>query len=352
MEINRRLFSRLAIAAKEVVRQDILELPRAITTDSNGKAWLKGARVKKSPHLALGPQAQFAIVTLDADCFLVAVGVEIAVPDESDFRQIELNSGAFTLLATELEVPLSQSADMAYELLEHVFIERINDTDKAVFLPMEVVDKYFSKISLFEIRAGSSLTSDDSKDYRIALAAVLCSKAARPLEWPSRTMERLGEMAMDRNEKAPFHLLFRMMTESRGDAAFLAVYRCIEQLFPLPKIATLCSELGVTIPAMQVAKSLEQHLGWRRPEIESLNQIMSGAPDSILMELAAFFNITVSTEPAATVAKAIYDLRNRCVHFRALYAEDIDAPQPDWLKLVDMLLELVQFLYRENAEAF
>lgn len=310
VEINQKLFSRLGVAAKELVRPDILSFPRAIATDTEGKNWLKNAKVKKSPHLALGPRAQFAIVTLDDCYFLAAVGVEINLSSESDLCQIELNSGAFTLLATELEASINESNNTKYELLENVFIAPINEGEKVVLLQMNIVERYFSKISLFKIRAGSSLISDESKDYRIALAAVLCSNAARPLEWPSQTLERLSEMAMDRNEKAPFHLLFRMLTESRGDAAFLDVYRCIEQLFPLPKIATLCSDLGVTIPAMQVAKSLEQHLGWRRPEIESLIQIMDSAPSHLLDKFCTFFKITVNTkEPANAIARTIYDIR-------------------------------------------
>jgi hypothetical protein len=352
-EINQRLFSRLGEVAKKVAPQDLLNFPRAIATDPNGKSWLQNAKVKKSPHLVLGPKAQFAIVELENSCFLAAVGVEIAFPLESDMRQIELNSGAFTLLATELDVPLNDSDSLGYELLENVFIPAESKSDKFVLLPMEVVDKYFAKISLFEVRNESSLLSDNSKDYRIALAAVLCANAARPLAWSSTTLERLSEMAMDKDEKAPFHLLFRMLTESRGDAAFLAVYRCIEQLFPLPKIATLCNELGVTMPAMQVAKSLEQHLGWRRPEIESLTQIMASVPPSLLDQLKGFFTIAADIQdPAQAIAKAIYDLRNRCVHFRALHAAEYEAPLPDWLTLSDMLLELVQFLYKENADAF
>ena len=352
-EINQRLFSRLGGVAGKLVSKALLDVPRAIETNQVGKNWLKNAKVKKTPHLTLGPKAQFAIAAFDNRHFLVAVGVEIILPDVSDILPIELNSGAFTLFATELEVPFNELADIGHELAEHVFIPLNEESDKAVILPMDVVERYFEKISLFEIQADSSLISDDAKDYRIALAAVLCANTARPLAWSSRTMERLGEMAMDRNEKAPFHLLFRMLTESRGDAAFLDVYRCIEQLFPLPKIATFCDELGVTIPAMQVARSLEHHLGWRRPEIESLTQIMAGAPSSLLDQLREFFQIAVGTsDQAGAIAKAIYDLRNRHVHYRALHAADIEALPPDWLNLADLLLELVQFLYAENANAF
>lgn len=352
-EINKRLFSRLGDATNKLVSQDLLDIPRAIKTDVIGKSWLKKAKVKKSPHLALGPQAQFGIVELDGHYFLVAVGVEISFPAESDICQIELNSGAFTLLAAELEVPLSEFDGFGYELLDNVFIPRESATENCVLLPMDVVDKYFAKISLFEILDGSSLISDDSKDYRIALAAVICAKAARPLAWSTSTLERLNEMAMDKSAKAPFHLLFRMLTESRGDAAFLAAYRCIEQLFPLPKIATLCDELGVKIPAMKVAKSLEHHLGWRRSEIESLNQIMASVPVVILNQLRTFFEIPENApQPENAIAKAIYDLRNGCVHFRAVHAATIEVPQPNWLSLTDLLLELVKFLYEENAPAF
>ena len=352
-EINRRLFSRLAQVAKDLVTQDLLDVPRAVETDAVGKKWLKNAKVKKAPYLQLGPGSQFAFVALDEQCFLATVGVELTVAAGSDLVPVSLNSGAFTLLSVELEVPLKSASNLGYELAEHIFIPLERATDKAVFFPMSMLEKYYEKILLFEIPIGSALLSDEAKEYRCALEVLLCSVQSRPMHWPSTTLERLHIMAMDKEEKAPFHLLFRMLTETRGDAAFLDVYRCIEQLFPLPKIAALTADLGVTLPAMKVARSLETHLGWRRPEIDSLIQITSNGPPALTKRLQQFFHIDVGvSDPAASVARAIYDLRNRCVHFRPLQAMEIDAEPPDWIALVDMLLELVQFLYRENSQSF
>ena len=187
----------------------------------------------------------------------------------------------------------------------------------------------------------------------MALAAVLDARGARPLIWKDETLDRLRIMVMDPNEKAPFHLLFRMLTEYRGDSAFLDVYRCIEQLFPLPKISALCGELGISMSAMQVAKKLEAHLGWRRSEIESLMQLMSSAPSRILDKLKVLLKIPDNTaDPAIAIAKSIYDLRNRSVHFRAIHSDDIDSDPPDWLGLADVLLEFVQILYLENSHSF
>ena len=353
IEINNRLFARLSDVAGEKLTVEAAKFPRAISTDKDGKDWLKHAKVTKMPHLALGPRAEFAIANFKERFFLVCVGIEVNPCKGSDLIKISPNSGALTLFLADLELPLLDKPDLQYALLEHVFIPPLDKADKFIAIDVESVKKFFAKIELFEIRKDSVLISEYGMEYRVALAALLDARAARPLDWNVNTLERLAKMVMNPDEKAPFHLLFRMLTENRGDSAFLDIYRCIEQLFPLPKISVLCGDLGIVQSEMEVAKKLELHLGWRRSEIESLTHLMSEAPKEILEKLRIFLNIYENGSDLATViAKSIYEFRNRSVHFRAIHADALSKAPPDWLGIVDVLLEFVEILYLKNSKSF
>lgn len=160
-------------------------------------------------------------------------------------------------------------------------------------------------------------------------------------------------MARDPAECAPFHLLLRALTETRGDAAFMAVYRCIEQLFPIPAIKELSTALGISSPPLQVAAKIESHLGWRRREDEALAHLFSVVEVELMGRMRTVSGADVSIDhPFRPVAKRVYELRNQCVHYRPLHRDENTTHFDTWLELCDPLLEVVQNLYAGYTAAF
>lgn len=350
IEANQKLFARLAEAVGDLVSSQVLQQKRAVQTDRNGKRWLQHFDLRSSSHLLLSSTSSLALGEYGGDYYLITVGLEVTTPP-AEFERVSVNSGMFTAIVSELEVPLLRSVDLAQQLHEYVFYPLEGEVG---LLDIEVVKRFFESIDVFRIEPASGLALDKEFGLRAAIAAILGAPKARPLEWPATSLERLSYMIRDPDEQAPFHLLLRAITETREDSAFLAVYRCIEQLFPIPAIAELSAALGLSNPALQVAATIEQHLGWRRREDDAIARLFGELDAPLIDRLLQIVDVVPGEENRSKpAAKRVYELRNQCVHYRPVHGTTNGRQQFDsWLALSDLLLEVIQYLYARYAGAF
>lgn len=351
IEANRKLFARLADAVGDLVPSLVLQQKRAVRTDRNEKQWLQRLSLRSSSHLLLGSMSSLALGEYENDYYLIAIGIDVTTPP-MEFERVPVNSGIFTAIVSELEVPLVRSMDLAQELREYVFYPL--ETDDVGLLDLQVVSRFFESIDVFRIDPTSGLAIDKEFGLRAAIAAILGAPEARPLDWPASSLERLNYMIRDPDERAPFHLLLRAITETRDDSAFLAVYRCVEQIFPIPAIAELSAALGLANPALEVAATIEQHLGWRRREDDAIAHLFGELPPPLIDRLLQILDVAPGEENRSKpVARRIYELRNQCVHYRPVHRVTNGKQQFNkWLALSDLLLEVVQRLYARYANAF
>ncbi|MDX9943172.1 MAG: hypothetical protein RBS35_00125 [Azonexus sp.] len=350
IEANQKLFARLADAVGDLVSSQVLQQKRAVQTDRDGKRWLQHLDIRSSSHLLLSSTSSLALGEYEGDHYLVAVGLEVTTPP-AEFECIPVNSGMFTAIVSELQVPLLRSMDLAQQLHEYVFYPLEGEVG---LIDVEIVRRFFESIDVFRIDPTSGLVFDREFGLRAAIAAILGAPKARPLEWPATSLERLSYMIRDPDEQAPFHLLLRAITETREDSAFLAIYRCVEQLFPIPAIAELSDALGLSHPALQVAATIEQHLGWRRREDDAIAHLFGELEAPLIDRLLQIVGVVPGEENRSKpVAKRIYELRNQCVHYRPVHGTTNGKQQfNSWLALSDILLEVIQHLYSRYSGAF
>lgn len=349
IKANAGLFARLAVAAGELISAEVRAQKRAIRTNDIEKSWLRGLSVRSSSHLLLDAASRFAIGEYENDMFLIAVGVEVDEPP-AELQPVALNAGMFTAIAHELEVPILRTANLAEQLLEYVFYPVGDDCE---LIDLDVVTPFFQRISVYRVEPTSAIAMDREFGFRAAVAATIRAPRSRPLPWPTTALDRFSHMARDPAERAPFHLLLRALTETRDDAAFLALYRCIEQLFPVPAIDELSVELGLERPAIGVAAAIERHLGWRRREEDAIAHLFAELDTTLIDRMQPVIGAVAQTESRSKpVSKRIYELRNQCVHFRPAHAVGEALPIGDWAALTDLMLEAVQALYARYTAAF
>jgi hypothetical protein len=349
IEANAALFEKLAAAGGELISADLRTQKRAIRTDEIEKSWLRKLTLRSSTHLLLDSASRFALGEYEGSLYLISVGVEVVEP-AAELQPVGLNAGMFTAIANELDVPILRTADLAERLLEYVFYPVEDDVE---LIDLDVVAPFFQKINLYLVDPTSALALDRKFGLRAAIAAILGAPAARPLAWRESALDRFSFMVRDPRERAPFHLLFRALTETRDDAAFLALYRCVEQLFPVPAIGDLSAELGLSRPALGVAAAIEKHLGWRRREEDAIAQLFAEL-DATLIDrmLPAVGAVAQNESPSRPVARRVYELRNQCVHFRPAHAIGGSLKVDNWPTLTDLMLEAVQCLYARYTAAF
>ncbi|PKO68886.1 MAG: hypothetical protein CVU22_06990 [Betaproteobacteria bacterium HGW-Betaproteobacteria-16] len=350
IDANMALFTTLGAAVGDLVPEDICRQKRSIQTDAEEKEWLKNLSFRSSPHLVLGPLSKFVLGSFKNDIYLIAIGIDIPSPPD-DLQAVPVNAGMFTAVVSELNVPLASIPDLPQQLREYVFYPV--EEGKTELLAMDVVRPYFENFSVFKIDPSSALALDAAHGLRAAIVATLSSPRSVPLAWPQAFRDRIGYMARDPKEHAPFHLLLRALTEARGETAFLAVYRCIEQLFPIPAIQELSTALGISSPPLQVAAEIESHLGWRRREDDALDHLFTNIDALLIDRIRVLSGADISAEnPSRPVARRVYELRNQCVHYRPLHRNENTPPYETWLELCEPLLEVVQTLYATYTAAF
>lgn len=349
IKANKDLFAKLAFAGGALISTNLSDQKRAIRTDKIEKDWLQKLTLRSPSHLFLDSASRFALGEYEDNLYLITVGVDInEMP--VDLQPVHLNAGMFTAITCELDVPILRAPDLAQNLLEYVFYPVEDDCE---LIDMDVVVPYFQSIKLFLVDPTSAIALDREFGLRAAIVAILGAPATRPLAWLDSSLDRLGTMVRDPNERAPFHLLLRALTETRDDAAFLALYRSVEQLFPIPAISDLSAELGLSKPALGVAATIEKHLGWRRREEEAIAQLFAEL-DAVLIDklLNAIGVIAQAENQSKLVSKRIYELRNQCVHFRPAHAIGEVLKVDNWSTLTDLMLEAVQCLYAKYSAAF
>jgi hypothetical protein len=350
IDANKKLFATLGAEVSDLVHENVRQQKRAIQTNVDEKRWLKEFSFRSPPHLALGPQSRFILGDYMNELYLITIGVDIPSPPD-DLKPIQLNSGIFTAIVSDLSIPLIKNPELPQLLCEYIFYPV--EEGETELLTMSVVSPFFESFSVFKVDPESALALDAEHGLRAALVATLCSPRSVPLDWPQSSLDRLGYMARDPAERAPFHLLLRALTETRGDAAFMAVYRCIEQLFPIPAIKELSTELGISSTPLQVAAKIESHLGWRRREDEALTHLFSKLSNELIERMRSVSRMDNSAEnQSKPVAKRVYELRNQCVHYRPLHRDENSCQFSAWIELCDPLLEAVQRLYSVYTDAF
>ncbi len=349
IESNSGLFARLSGAGGDAITADLRAQRRAVRTSDDEKGWLQRVTFTTPSHLRLDATSRFALAQFADDLYLVAIAVDIEEPP-TELERISLNAGLFTAIVSDLNVPILRSPDFAERLLEYVFYPVDQGCE---LIDMEIVVPFFQRIEVFRIDPSSAIASDDELGVRAAIAAVLRSPVLRPLDWSTEALDRFAFMVRDPAERAPFHLLLRALTESRDDAAFLALYRCIEQLFPIPAMGLLSTELGLSQPALEVAAVLERHLGWRRREEDAIANLFADLEDHLIDRLFVVVGAAAQDQGRfRPVSKRIYELRNHCVHFRPAQALGEPTVVGDWASLTALMLEAVQALYAHYKAAF
>lgn len=346
---NQELFGKLANACSGLVSAEILAQKRCIKTDPNEKKWLKNTRFIEDSLLSVGPGINLYFATYEDETYFISLGLEIAsLPAE--FTAVKLNSGLFTALVVELDVELRNAAELPLALQEYVFYPV--PVGEVEYLDMETIKMAFPPITVYKIDKASALLNEMPSIFRSALSALLSSNQGIPLAWSEQSREILRRCIYDRSTRAPFHLIFRSLTEARADNAFISIYRCVEQLFPIPKIVELSTALSIPLPAMEVAVLIEKHLGWRKREDEALLFLISSLPDELVSRISSALGLVTSADVSSGVSRRIYELRNQCVHYRPIHGSTVPICQSQWLALAELLLESVEALYLKHASAF
>lgn len=137
----------------------------------------------------------------------------------------------------------------------------------------------------------------------------------------------------------PYGSICQSVFDADPRTMFLAIYRCIEATYAYEATRKLVERLSLPHAWSEVAAALDEEIGWHPKEAQSLNLILQYALDRDLENVCGCLGVAPGADLRTSAGKAIYELRNRIVHYRPGLAPSTDAY--DWNELCRVMIHIV-----------
>lgn len=162
----------------------------------------------------------------------------------------------------------------------------------------------------------------------------------------SELADRLSALAEANVDLLPYKELCRSTLDLDPRSLFMSLYRCVEATYAHDKATQLRDVLSIDHDWPKIAEALENAMSWRPLEASSLNVVLAFAEESDLREVCDCLNVTLQddTNVASAAGKAIYQLRNRVVHYRPALAP-VDSEEIDWNRLCRALVSVASDVF-------
>ncbi len=150
--------------------------------------------------------------------------------------------------------------------------------------------------------------------------------------------------------------VFLSVTSTHYKHAFLELYRCIENIYSLPRALLLKKAMGITLTGFEIAKLCRDELGWHRREEDSIKRIFRLIPSSEFdasnakqLRFAVNNNWDFSRpDDVEDLASRIYKIRNQMVHQFDL-SDEVEIDDGDWGILIGVIFVVIDHAYSEHS---
>lgn len=217
---------------------------------------------------------------------------------------------------------------------------------------LDLIIPLFPKIRYFKL--------DEEFNYLSQLDRIIGTYCAKSLSSTSmgisdRVCKKFSDLFESGADQIPFFILLRGMLSESHQILFLDLYRCVEQLYSIPRVSELTRVLGLAKSIHEIARILEETISWRPKEDEALAALFSEVDVKVCDLIRASFGDREKVEDgkksAERAAKRVYRLRNASVHFRPAMQGD-DVSSVDWDLLIDAMLSVVGHLYGAHGHTY
>jgi hypothetical protein len=336
-DANATLFGRLARFAEE--RANPIpnpQAPRWVHANSAADEVLKNAKLHRS--MSFGRFRHLAWLEFDGKHYVASVGFDHEILDPS-LAPLDDIQGFDVCLLSELVVSPSASAVEVYNVVAAG--NRAND-------PAYMGHDNSSIMALFP--ALRVFESADPVSEGIVWSIFLSFSAEESRHGGSWIEHKLADsllgLAQENVESLPYNELCRSTLDLDPRSLFMSLYRCIEATYAHDKASKLKIALSVNLSWHEIAATLENEMSWRPLEATSLNVVLSHAPEADLREVCDCLgvNLMQDTDLRSATGKAIYQLRNRIVHYRPAHTP-IDFDAINWNRLCVALVSIASDVF-------
>jgi hypothetical protein len=289
-------------------------------------------------------ERQVVVLEHRSKVFYCLVGFRFLAPVTTMgiFIQTENNAGLMTVLCDQGGLRPQVFGEKLNEIIDVGHMEDDLDYEGHLYTQLETI---YSPITIYEADITEYLNGGTQ-----VIRFCLLEKQGDPStidEAVTREIEGLVKLGI---EALPIETISRSLFDADPGSLFLALYRCFEAIYSVRACKNLGNSLGLSIPWQEISQSLEVELSWRPREQSSLATLLAPVkPDT----LAAILKAVGPNEAEPTndnVARVVYNLRNRLVHFRPGMQLDTERNDINWSDLyIGMIAALKEtYLAIEN----
>lgn len=260
------------------------------------------------------------------------------LPDDFDF--VEINCPHFIYSASRIGLEVKSQLNRSE--LENNFIGQPDDNSYQG-TSLSDIQSYFNDIVI--IRFDKNSIYDSFNFDRLLYFILSFNKKIMALE--NSNLKCLYQSLFLDFDNISHSNIFISMTCFHKKHAFLEAYRCIEWLYPIPRVHNLKRSISYGGKAIELARKCASDLSWRRKEEDSLSLLVKYAfsLDAELKETVSWstFMKDLDEDKAAT---KLYAYRNQLVHqFSPEYELAINNDILE--ELIFFVLKLIKVLYTE-----
>lgn len=271
-------------------------------------------------------------------------GVTLQMPE--GLVEIDPTPGMFGIAITESEVMPRATPAQIRDVIEaeYIGLERYEGHE------LTDVSSLFPPVVFAE--------ADVNYIYTISIDRVLGAMVAAtysegPIAMSERTLKAVGDLFTAGPTYIPFEVVLQGVLSISWSGLYVELYRCIEQLYPVPRLSGLIQRWASTHSLNELAELLRDSLGWRPREDESLIKLISACPEKIATDLIVAFELKLDENslPPDVVGRQVYAMRNGFVHFRG-NTFHVQPSDDKWNNIVVAMIALVNETYNRFGEQF
>ena len=296
----------------------------------------------KCTKLVLSRQQKTILISYQSKLYFGVAGFAVCDVLPEGLKIIDLTPALFSLAQAELYLELTATVAEIRDILDS------SQSDIADYHGDDVtqISKLFTPVFFYEV---NSYFEIGSSIERLTGSYVCRAYVAGPLLIEEQTRERLSALFESSGEYIPFLVVLSGVLSFSWNSLFLELYRCLEYLYPVPRLSDLCAELTLNRPLHEVAELLGRLLSWRPREDESLIRVLrycsAGPAREVLQALGHEAN-DESEQLTELSARAVYQLRNSIVHFRPSTHQQAIG-ETEWNMLVRAMADFIAEAYKK-----
>ncbi|WP_223564813.1 hypothetical protein [Agrobacterium tumefaciens] len=261
-------------------------------------------------------------------------------------RELDATPGLFAIAVTETGAMIRATPAEIREIVEGEYRGLKGYEGHDLF----AIASLFPPVMFFEADVDYTYTANLD---RVLGAMVSATYVDGPFALSEDTLETVAALFTDGSEFIPFDNVLQGVLSISWSGFYVELYRCVEQLYPVPRLVDLIQQWSSTQSFGTLADLLQTSLGWRPREDESLIKLIAACPESVSNDLAAAFGILLNekSSPSEIAGRQVYAMRNGLVHFRGNSAVG-HLSDEKWNAVVKAMIALVTATYAEFGEKY